>query len=301
MVKISWVKIPAGEYPTGLSQAQIEYFGQKARAEAGYFNWSGKEQQQFEDYVADKREQWQLMQMGKDGNPFTPLPLEIVQLKQKYAGVDNLLDVERVLAPRFAPAYTAKMKTFYIARFPITVEQCDEFFNHFDDERLRKRREVRLHTGNYPEEVEWHIADLFCQWAGGRLPTSVEWECAARGPEGLLYPWGNEWDPSRLNLLRSKSPVDAYPEGVSPFKVWDMIGNRAEWTLDLTPDPINGGMAAKYRGVIVKEQIDPEPDWFAFNASFGASRAIDAPPFYVGFRPMLDSWRKRLWSGFNHA
>jgi len=298
MVKISWVKIPSGEYPIRLSQEQLDYFGQKARAEAGYSDWFSEEQQQFEDYVADKRERWRLMYMGEDANPFTTLPPKIVRLEKKYRGVDNLLNVERTLVSYIASTVRVKMKTFYIARFPITVGQCEEFFNRFNNEKLHKRRGTYLQSGNEndPEAVEWHIADLFCQWIGGRLPTAIEWECAARGPDGLLYPWGNKWDPSRLNLSRISTSVKTYSEGVSPFRVWDMIGNRAEWTMDLTTHH-EGGMAAKYMGEIAKEKMDP--DWFYYNASFGAPRAIDAPPYYVGFRPVLDSWRRRIWSGFN--
>lgn len=298
MENISWIKIPAGEYPIGLSQEQLDAFGKKARAEAGYSRWSLEEQRQFEDYAADKKERWRLMRMGEDVNPFTILPPDIVQLEKKYRGVDKLLNVEIELAGYIASSVRVKMKTFYISRFPITVEQCEAFFNRFNDVKLQKRRGTYLtdENRNHPEPVEWHIADLFCQWVGGRLPTSIEWECAARGPEGLLYPWGNEWEPSHLNLGHISTPVKAYPEGVSPFKVWDMIGNLAEWTMDLTTHH-EGGMAAKYIGVIAKEKTDP--DWLYYNASFGAPRAIDAPPFYVGFRPILDSWRKRIWPGFN--
>ena len=297
MIKISWVKIPSGEYPIGLSQEQVETFRTKARAEAGYSRSSPEEQQQFEDYTADRRERWRLFRLGEATELFTTLPPEIVRLEKKYRGVDKLLNVERALAGYINSTVQVKMKTYYISRFPVTVEQCEAFFNRFDDEKLRKRRGtyLGLENHNHPEAVEWHIADLFCQWVGGRLPTSIEWECAARGSEGFLYPWGNEWNSSYLNLNRVSTPVKAYPEGVSPFGVWDMIGNQAEWTMDLMPH-YEGGMEAKFMGEIAKDK-EP-PDWFYYNASLGAPRPIDAPPYYVGFRPILDSWRKRIWTGF---
>ena len=121
MEKISWVKIPAGGYPTRLSQEQLDAFGKKARVEAGYSGWSSEEQQQFEEYAVDKKERWRLMRMGEDVNPFTVLPPEIARLEKKYRGVDKLLNVERVLAGYIDSTVRVKMKTFYISRFPITV------------------------------------------------------------------------------------------------------------------------------------------------------------------------------------
>lgn len=301
MVKINWVKIPAGEYPTKLSQEQLDALMQKARDEAGYANWSSTEQQQFEDYFTKKNQRWRLLKLGeKVESPF-PLPKEIVALEKKYAGMDNLITVANRLAMYTVTTVRVKMKSFYISRFPITINQCEEFFNKFKNNELQKQRTGILISGesdNKPETVGWHIADLFCQWIGARLPTSVEWECAARGFEGFLYPWGDEWDTERLNLSRVSTPVDAHPTGVSPFGVWDMIGNRAEWTMDLSTH-YEGGMTAIYQGPIVKEL--EKPYWLEYIATFGGTRPIDAPPYYIGFRPMLDSWRKRSWTGFNVA
>jgi formylglycine-generating enzyme required for sulfatase activity len=85
--------------------------------------------------------------------------------------------------------------------------------------------------------VTWEGAAAYCKWSGLRLPSELEWEKGARGVDGRMYPWGNEWEDGRPHPPEEQKPEEitsvwAHPTARSPYGLYQMIGNVYEWCAD---------------------------------------------------------------------
>lgn len=140
------------------------------------------------------------------------------------------------------PAHTVTLPAYRLGKYPVTNEQYGEFIRQTSHPVGREMgwfgRSPMPETIDHPVVgVSWHDAQAYCQWLRQvtgrpyRLPSEAEWEKAARGSDGRLYPWGNEWDDNCCHHSQNgTAPVQAYPSGVSPHGCYDMLGNASEWT-----------------------------------------------------------------------
>jgi formylglycine-generating enzyme required for sulfatase activity len=148
-------------------------------------------------------------------------------------------------SPRRYHQHSMHIKSFYLDQYPVTNAEFKKYLDasHYgpaDDHNFLKDWK----DGNYPQgwdskPVTWvsiEDARSYAAWAGKRLPHEWEWQYAAQGNEGRLYPWGREWDasavpvPDKRRQMREPTAVSEYPKGASPFGVADLVGNVWQWT-----------------------------------------------------------------------
>jgi formylglycine-generating enzyme required for sulfatase activity len=134
------------------------------------------------------------------------------------------------------------LDAFYIDRLEVTNRQYKKFLAETGYVPKRYLDRPPFNESQLPAVIlEWVDAVAYTQWAGKRLPTEAEWEKAARGTDGRIWPWGNEWDASKLSGndgtglqdgYKETAPVGRFPQGASPYGVLDMAGNLWEWVAD---------------------------------------------------------------------
>jgi formylglycine-generating enzyme required for sulfatase activity len=138
-----------------------------------------------------------------------------------------------------SPQQVVEVAGFNIDKYPVTNAEYAKFVEATGHRVPRHWTDGKIPDGKDDHPVvwvSWEDADAYAKWAGKRLPTEFEWEKAARGTEGLAYPWGDTFDATKCNSSESglgdTSPVGAYPDGASPSGAEDMCGNVMEWTAD---------------------------------------------------------------------
>ena len=136
------------------------------------------------------------------------------------------------------PRHRVDLHAYRIDKYPVTNVQYARFVAatkhrpplHWENGKLPPGQELHPVT-----MVSWYDAASYAAWAGKRLPTEQEWEKAARGEQGIRWPWGEHMDIGRLNTyynIGSTTSVLRFVNGASPYGVMDMAGNVSEWTAD---------------------------------------------------------------------
>ena len=145
--------------------------------------------------------------------------------------------------PDYSRPRKIHMRRFYIDKYPVTNEQFYNFLlaTHYKPadpyNYLKNWVDGKYPVGMDDYPVTWislEDARAYCKWAKKRLPTEIEWQYAAQGTDGRLWPWGNDFYGTRCNNnFNRPTPVDAFPKGKSPFKVEDLVGNVWQLTNDV--------------------------------------------------------------------
>ena len=159
---------------------------------------------------------------------------------EQYKVLFPLRDISRFDNER--PQRTVFVDAFYIDRTEVTNRQYKQFLTETGYEPKHYLDYLPYNAPDLPAAVlEWEDALAYAEWAGKRLPTEAEWEKAARGTDGRFWPWGNEWDATKLSGndgtglkdgYKQTAPVAQFPQGASPYGALDMAGNLWEWVSD---------------------------------------------------------------------
>ena len=144
------------------------------------------------------------------------------------------------------PQHTVYLSEYQIAKYPVTVAQFKAFVEDSGYQPEENWKDDNAYANHPVVNASWHDAVAYCEWLTEKLrkkgrncritlPTEAQWEKAARGTDGWIYPWGNEpIEPDRANYydtgIRSTSPAGCFPLGI--YGLSDMIGNVWEWCQD---------------------------------------------------------------------
>lgn len=191
------------------------------------------------------------------------------------------------LAKTFRVAYDERplervnCSPYYIDKYPVTNEQFRIFLQKSGYKRTPRLLDSSIWGSDRQPivAVNWDDANAYANWCGKRLPSEAEWEKAARGESGFLYPWGSAPDSTRCNCFESglecTSAVGSFPKGVSVYGVHDMAGNVWEMTTDKWDNEsftMKGGCYLSYirfcrssaRWAPSAEELTKGPTWLGF-------------------------------------
>lgn len=169
--------------------------------------------------------------VGEDGREMVLVPEGVFTRGSDSGGFDE------------KPGQEIYLDAFYVDKYEVSVESYGKFrraANYVEPSvPFFQGDNALLHEPKNPVVgVSWLDAVNFCKWAGKRLLTEAEWEKAARGTHGLVYPWGNKVLDKRANFAGKAdgyeymAPVGSFPTGRSVYGIYDMSGNASEWVSD---------------------------------------------------------------------
>lgn len=156
---------------------------------------------------------------------------------------DSLAQEAFIAFPDYSKPQIIRMRLFFMDKYPVTNAEFYDFMQASGYKPVDTANFLKHWVNNKPPAglenhpvvyVSFSDAQVYAQWAGKRLPTETEWQCAAQGTDERKYPWGNVMDSTRCNYnLNHTTPVFNFTKGASPFGVMDMVGNVWQLTNDI--------------------------------------------------------------------
>jgi len=304
-----WVEIPAGDFLTGLSHHQRSAIVSRLLQQVGFAERPEAERDLLQS-AADKLRQlprsWLSQEEARAFSHLEDAPGRMMTIEECLFAVP--------------PLDAVYLDRFYIARYPVTERQYCLFergeraadlpgcLEEPETRWIGQGLQKRAVGDRWVASVRTEVAARLCQDLGARLPTVLEWEKAARGTDGRLYPWGNDWTPDtgffyygQKHLSSPWDPgrsVTGFPSGVSPYGVTFMAGGLPELVQVDTPRP---GMTRQVDWDGEKLLVDVKgchaKESSADLAWFDHIAALPGRGSWASLRPVLDQWPQTLWSG----
>lgn len=175
----------------------------------------------------------------KDGAEMVYIPPGEFIMGTSDEQIDSLLrqfpTLGLLLLDNDKPQHRVYLDGYWIYKYEVTVAQYRKFCN--ETGRQMPTAPPWGWQNDHPiVNVTWYDAVAYCEWSGVQLPMEAQWEKAARGTDGRIWPWENQWDSSKCNSCESgikrTTPIGSYPQGTSPYGLMDMAGNVYEWCAD---------------------------------------------------------------------
>jgi formylglycine-generating enzyme required for sulfatase activity len=210
--------------------------------------------------------------------PGAEIRLRLTNPEQLIPYPDHSEDTPLTVSPFLMDIYPVTNKQYhdFVEKTGYTPRDTTNFLKHWSAGIFK------LDEANLPVVyIDLEDARAYARWAGKRLPSEAEWQLAAQGTDGRIWPWGNKMEENRCNRSGGRlTPVDAFPQGSSPYGAQDLIGNV--W--QLTGDVYENG---SYTYVIIRggSFFDPTSSWWYVK---GGPQPLDQTQMLILMSPGFD-------------
>ncbi len=220
----------------------------------------------------------------------------------KVAKLLGFADAAAIWAAEAYPKRTIELPGFFIDRCEVTVAQWKRFVEATGFDTAGSQETVKHFKNPEAQQlpaggIRWKDAEKYAEWAGKALPAEAQWEKAARGDDGRLFPWGNTAPTPEHGHWKGRLyvAVGSFPKGASPYGALDMLGNQYEWTSERKTLYPNNPLSADDANSNEIKKVNDGRDvalrggsWYHGQIGFYAAKRFGLAPdetyYHIGFR-----------------